>query len=29
MVFFLSATVVLTVLLFPQVVAGLFADYVP
>ena len=29
MVFFLSATVVLTVLLFPQVVAGLLADYVP
>ena len=29
MVFFLSATVVLAVLLFPQVVAGLLADYVP
>ena len=29
LVFFLSATVVLAVLLFPQVVAGLFADYVP
>ena len=27
-VFFLSAAIVLAVLLFPQVVAGLFADYV-